>query len=113
MRFRRVPIGAVENARIETYKAHWPEPNKAVAFIGVICIIPMFAGISAPVFFGLVLLALGSLEMRLAPTPFAVADILGKPTRLLKCANEGEARLVVLAVREAQRIAQGGEVAGG
>lgn len=106
----RIPIGAVANPRVETHKAHWPAPNKAVAIIGFFCVFPFFLGVNAPVLIGLALIALGSLELRLAPTPFAVADIRGTPTRLLKCANEGEAKLVVLAIREAKRIAEGGEV---
>lgn len=112
MRFKRVPIGAVENARIETHKAHWPDPNPVVCWIALICIYCAFLGLIS-MLWGLVLLMCGSLELRLAPTAFAVADFQGKPIRLLKCANEGEAKLVVLAIREAQRIAQGGEILDG
>lgn len=106
----RVPIGVVKGARVETHKAHWPAPNKAVVIIGLFCVFPIFLGVNAPALIGLALMALGSLELRLAPTPFAVADIRGKPTRLLKCANNGEAKLVVLAICEAKRIAAGGEI---
>ncbi|MEO1642427.1 MAG: hypothetical protein AAFR74_03760, partial [Pseudomonadota bacterium] len=115
MRFRQVSIGAVENARIETHKAHWPEPNFLVALSGFVALFFGVFGIGTvfSIYFGYIALGLGSLNLRQSPRPFAVADIGGKPTLLLKCANEGEAKLVVMAIREAQRIAQGGEVVDG
>lgn len=104
-RFRRIAISRLEDARIETHFAHWPAPNKAVAVFGVLSMTTLIGGLALPGMIGLVLLIVGSLELRWAPTPFAVADLDGKPLRILKCANEGEAKLTVLAIREAKRLA--------
>lgn len=108
MRFKRIPIEQVVNARLEIHKAHWPAPNWFAALAGGMVIFLGIFGMAETVAVAVALLslALGSLELRLAPTPFAVADIQGKSKRLLKCANEGEAKLAILAIREAQRIAK-------